>query len=163
MKSEGGFTLFEVMTVLLIMGIIISISPVSSSFYNHSCYEKTITEIVVEMRRFRMKAICENVTYNFRIYRTDDIYINDSDSKSDYIFYYEDDDNNAIVVHHGKYPAEYRLYKNLERVIVDDNSFDSISFTGRGTADTGTIGLETLDGKFQQIVVSQLGRIRIEK
>ncbi len=163
LSKQRGFTLFEVLTVIVIISIITCLSPVSSGFYTNSRYKTTVKKIVTDLRRFRMKAIYNNKTYNFRIYRGDDIYITDADSKSDYIFYYNDTNGNEIIVYHGKYPAQYTLYKNLNQVEITGEYYDRISFTGQGTACTGTIGLKNTEGKLTQIIVSQLGRIRVEK
>jgi len=163
MKYKAGFTLFEVLTVIAVIGVIVSLSPVSSGFYTHSCYEAVVNKITADMRRFRMRAICNNKTYHFRIYGEENVFKNDSDSKSDYIFYYTDNDSQEIIVYHGEYPACYTLYKNLNHVKITDDYYDRISFSGRGTACAGTIGLKSSDGSFKQIVVSQLGRIRVEK
>ncbi len=162
MFSGKGFTLLEVLLVIALTGIIFCISPISRGFYGHTEYETTIKKITRDLRRFRMKAICSNRTYKFRIYRDDDIFKKDNDFKSDYIFYFINEMGEEVIVYHGEYPGEYKLYKNLNEKIVKENYYSRISFTGRGTACPGTVGLEGIDGRLKKIVVSQLGRVRIE-
>ena len=158
-----GFTLIETLIVIVIMGIITTIIPLSSSLINNTRLESVIDRIISDLRWARMEAIITNKTYFFRIYSNENIYLKNFNGRSDYIIYYKDRDKKQVIVRHGEFPGEYILFKNKTPVKITDDYYERIKFYGYGTAMTGTIGLENSDNKMVKIVVSQRGRMRIEK
>lgn len=161
-SNNSGFTLFETILVIVILSMLTAFIPLQSSDYLKIGLNSTAKSIVYDLRWARMQAILHNRDYHFRIYKDDDIYRRDLDGKSDYIIYtVEGKKNNVVRI--GSYPAKYILYKNLTPVKIEDDYYDRIKFTGYGTASTGTIGLKLNNERLVQVVISQFGRVRIEK
>lgn len=156
--SNKGFTLIEIMMVLTIMGIILYFTFLPENFVINCRFDSVIDRLVINLRWARMKAILDNRDYNFKIYAEDNNY----DGKCKYIIYYESEDH-TVIIRKGEYPAEYTLYKDLHPVKINSEFYDRIKFTCYGTAVNGTIGLENESGNLTKVVVSQMGRIRIEE
>ena len=161
-KSRIGFTLIEVLLVITLMAVITFANPISVSFQKKIKMRSTVNRIVSDLRYARILSLIKKRTYRFRIYRNDDLYKIDSDSDSDYIIYYTDDSNDICVVKEGWFPGQYRLYKNLNPSLCTDDYYDRVRFMPHGTALGGTIGLKDGDGEILKIIISQLGRVRIE-
>ncbi|MGM0437122.1 MAG: pilus assembly FimT family protein [Bacillota bacterium] len=161
-RCEAGYTLLEVVVVMMLISIIIFILPLKISSVYDVTLKTTIDQIVYDLRWARIQAILNNKIYNFRIYKEDDIYKIDEDYKSDYIIYTTDQNNEINVEKEGCFSSKYILYKNLSPVKIEDDYYDRINFTPYGTAKNGTIGLKTKNEKLIKITVNQLGRIRIE-
>ena len=85
-----GFTLIETLIVIVIMGIITTIIPLSSSLINNTRLESVIDRIISDLRWARMEAIITNKTYFFRIYSNENIYLKNFNGRSDYIIYYKE-------------------------------------------------------------------------
>jgi prepilin-type N-terminal cleavage/methylation domain-containing protein len=162
-NSNYGFTLLEILVVISIIGLISVIVPLPTSLISNTNLDLVVDKILSDLRWARMMAIVNNRTYCFRIYSNQNIYKNNLNGLSDYIIYYENKLGQPVVVRHGEYPAELVLYKNLTPVMITDDFYERVKFYGYGTAMTGTIGLKNDEGKLVQIVISQRGRIRVEK
>ena len=161
-KYENGYTLIEVVIVILLISLIILILPLNTSSVYDMSLRATIDQIVYDLRWARIQAILHKKIYNFRIYKTDDIYKVDNDYKSDYIFYTIDQNDEISIKKEGTFSSNYVLYKNLSSVKIEDDYYDRINFTPYGTAKLGTIGLKTENGKIIKITINRFGRIRIE-
>lgn len=122
-----------------------------------------INRIVTDLRHARIMSIIKNRTYRFRIYSDDDIYKSDDDNDVDYIIYFTNDQGDIVITRKGEYSGDYTLYKNLSETEVTDPYYDRIRFKPHGTALSGTIGLKNKEEKIIKIVVSQLGRVRVDE
>ena len=162
-EDQAGFTLLETMGVIIIIGLIIVVIPYPNLILSSITLETEIDKIVNDLRWTRMMAIIKNETYYFRIYSKQNIYNENYNGQIDYIIYYIDDSDQPIVVKQGEYPAEFVLFKNRAPVRITNDYYERIKFYGYGTALPGTVGLRNNEGDLIQVVVSQLGRIRIEK
>ena len=162
-NNNMAFTLIEVLMVIIIISTLTAFFPFHISKIDDISLEATINKIVCDLRWTRIQAILKDDTYYFRIYSKDDIYKLDTDKKSDYIIYILDKNNEIEIKKEGVFSSNYTLYKNLSAVKIKKDYYDRINFTAFGTARNGTIALESKSGKMIQIVVNQLGRVRIEK
>lgn len=161
-KFAKGYTLIEVIIVIIMISIILAILPLNTSSVYDISLKAAADQIVLDLRWARIQAILSNETYNFRIYKTDDIYKKDDDYKSDYIIYTIDQNNKFTIKKEGTFSANYTLYKNLNSVKVTADYYDKINFTPFGTSRAGTAVLKTNNNKFIKIAVNYFGRIRIE-
>ena len=161
-RFENGYTLFEVIIVIILISTILSMIPLKVSSVYDISLKATIDQIVFDLRWARIQAILNNKIYYFRIYKTDDIYKIDDDYRSDYIIYTIDNNEEINIKKEGNFSANYILYKNSTPVKIEDDYYDRINFTPYGTSKLGTIGLKTENEKLIKITVNYFGRIRIE-
>lgn len=161
-KHEKGYTLIEIVIIIVIISIITTILPLKISSVYHVTLKSTIDKIVYDLRWARIQAILNNKIYYVRVYKHDDIYKKDDDYESDYIIYTTNNNDEIIIEKEGNFSSKYTLYKNLTPVKIEDNYYDRINFTPFGTAKMGTIGLKTENEKLIKITVNWFGRIRVE-
>lgn len=155
-KNNNGFTLIEVMAVILLITITAFFLPSlkkSSSKYE---LEKTISTIKADLKWARAKAIIDSEKYIFRIYSRYD------KNRIPYYFYIEKD-GKKIIKRKGYYSKKLLLYKTLSHRLVKDEYYEWIRFMGSGDARGGTIGLSYPGGKVYSLTINQLGRVRVEK
>ncbi len=157
-----GFTLIEIIMVIAVLAICASMFLPFRGLVIGFKTRTIVKDMVSTLRWARSKAIILNKTLIFRIYRDDDLFREDNDDNIDYLIYYKNQDNSLNVVKIGSYPGSFKLYKNIHPRIIEENFYERIRFTGQGTALSGTIGLKNESGDLYQIIVSQLGRVRLE-
>jgi len=160
---ERGFVLIELIMALTLMGLLFTTVTPVFSFLNNSELNAAIDEIVFTLRWARTKAIIDNKDYYFRIYRSDNIYKVDNDRDNDFIIYYKNEEDQEIIIKEGEFSGELKLYKNLNPKLIMSDYYDRLKFKPEGTASNGTIGLKNNNEIMKQVVVSQLGRVRIEE
>ena len=160
MKRNGGFTLFEVLLVISIMGILFTVSyrPQLKEDFQ---IEQQIERLAADLRWARNKAILDNRTYIFRIYTVKE---DSSSSKIPYYFYIKED-GHKIIKKKGYYSSSLILYKTLSLKIVDSEYYEWIRFNYTATARGGTVALAGVrpGAKKFMVTVNQLGRVRVEK
>lgn len=159
---EVAFTLLEVIMVIALIGGMITVTPYTIGLRERLELKAAVDRIVKDLRYARIQAIIADKTYIFRIYSQDNLYQIDDDGQADYIIY-EQNGGQEVVLRAGGYPAKFRLFRNLTPVRVEEDYYERIRFTGNGTARGGTVGIKNSSGYMVQIVVSSLGRVRIEK
>jgi len=160
LENNAGFTLFELLLVITMMGILFTISYQPQLKENFSV-EQEIEGLAADMRWARNKAILDNQTYIFRIYTVkEDI----NSNKIPYYFYVKKD-NKKIIKKKGYYSSGLILYKTLSLKVVEADYYEWIRFNNTATARGGTVGLAEADKDAEKysITVNQLGRVRIEK
>ncbi|RCW50524.1 MULTISPECIES: prepilin-type N-terminal cleavage/methylation domain-containing protein [unclassified Halanaerobium] len=156
LNKNSGFTLLEVMLVIIIIGTVsIFIPNLKESRENYEL-KRTISVLKADLRWARAEAILKNKKYVFRIYT-----ISNGD-KIPYYFYTEENDQ-KIIKRRGYYSAELLLYKTINLQLIEDEYYEWIRFMGSGMARGGTIGLSYPGGEIYSLTVNQLGRVRSEK
>ena len=159
MRLNRGFTLIEVMTVIVLISTLVIVSPITRSIYKTLETIITVRNIMLDFRWARYTAVDKDINVGIKIYRADDIYKKDIDNKNDYLIYNK---NNNKILKKGTFPGYLVLYKNLNEKKIMTDYYDRIEFKYNGTALHGTVGF-SYGSKIYKIVVSQLGRVRIEK
>lgn len=159
-KSKSGYTLLELLLVILILGTISSLFLIQPAQYNKYRLDKEIEELAADLRWARNKAVLDNKTYIFRIYTNSDS--SNEQHQNPYYFYIESE-GAKLIKRRGSYPADLILYKNLEYAELEADYYEWIRFRSTATARGGTIGLAEPGGDIYSITVNQLGRVRIEK
>lgn len=159
---EVAFTLLEVILVITLIGGMMTVVPYSIALRERMELKAAVDRIVKDLKYARVQAIIADKTYIFRIYSRDNLYQINDDGQADYIIY-EQNGGREVVLRAGVYPAKFQLFRNLKPVRVKDDYYERIRFTGNGTARGGTIGIKSSSGTLLQIVVSSLGRVRVEK
>ncbi|MDZ7672744.1 MAG: prepilin-type N-terminal cleavage/methylation domain-containing protein [Halanaerobiales bacterium] len=159
MRLNKGFTLIEVITVIAVISTLVVVSPTTRSIYKTFETIITVRNIMMDFRWARYRAVDQNINIGIKVYRADDIYKKDSDNKNDYLIY--NTDNNKILKK-GTFPGYLVIYKNLNEKKIINDYYDRIEFKYNGTALHGTVGF-SYGSRIYKIVVSQLGRVRVEK
>ena len=152
--------MIEVLAVISIMGILFTISyqPLLTNDFK---IEQQIECLAADLRWARNKAILDNQTYIFRIYRVKQ---KSSSTKIPYYFYIKKD-GNKIIKKRGHYSSDLILYKTLSHKAVEADYYEWIRFNNTATARGGTVALAEARpaAKKISITVNQLGRVRVEK
>lgn len=160
MKRNYGFTLIEVLLVIIIMGILFTISY-RPQIKNDFQIEQEIECLAADLRWARNKAILDDQTYIFRIYTVKE---NKGSTKIPYYFYVKED-GQKIIKKKGYYSSSFILYKTLSHKVVETDYYEWIRFNNIATARGGTVALAKVQqgAKKYSITVNQLGRVKVEK
>lgn len=160
MKKNKGFTIIEVLAVIIIMGILFSVSY-QPQLKNNFEIEQQVESLAADLRWARNKAILDNQTYIFRIYTVKEM---SSSTKIPYYFYVKED-GHKIIKKKGYYSSNLILYKTLSHQLVEADYYEWIRFNNTATARGGTVALASAQpaAKKYSITVNQLGRVRVEK
>ena len=140
MNYSRGFTLFEVLLVITMMGILFTVSY-QPQLKDDFTVEQQIESLAADMRWARNKAILDNQTYIFRIYTVKE---NINSSKIPYYFYVKEN-NKKIIKKKGYYSSDLILYKTLSLKVVEADYYEWIRFNNTATARGGSVALAEAD------------------
>jgi type IV fimbrial biogenesis protein FimT len=146
--KKDGFSLFELLTVLAIIAVVSTIvAPHVLSWQSSAKLRGAADNVRGDLEMSKAKAVRERspVTVTF--------------TSTNYQITFTDSDGNARTLRNRQLPAGVR-------VDLDDTSFgtmdDETQFNGRGFPVAGSAVLVNKKGEQKRIIVSTLGRIRIE-
>ena len=148
MKKSGGFSLFELLVVLAIVAVVSVIAvPGILSWRSNASLRGAAGNLKGDLELSKAKAVRERspVTVTFLA--------------THYQVTFTDKDGNVQTLRNRKLPGGVR-------VDLDSTNFTSLGdktvFNGRGLPQAGSAVLVNNSGQQKKIVVSPLGRIRIE-
>jgi type IV fimbrial biogenesis protein FimT len=148
MKKTGGFSLYELMVVLAVIAVVSAIvAPNIISWRSNAHLRGAANNLKGDLELSKVRAIRERspVTVTFQATR--------------YQVTYTDQDGTLKTLRNRKLPGGVR-------VDLDSTNFttmgDETRFNGRGLPQAGSAVLVDKKGQQKRIVVSPLGRIRIE-
>lgn len=152
LKAEDAFSLIELVMVIMLMGVLILLTPLSRDLLGNSSLKAAVDTIVAELRWMQMEAILKSRDYRMEIY-----------PDGSYIIYYLDPDK--VLIKQGNYPGGLTLLvkKSGELVPVADKVI--LGFNELGHASYArTIAFASEKGETLRIIVSTwMGRIRVER
>lgn len=143
--------------VLFLMGLIGVAVPVPESFSAVKRHDSIVSMITADLRWARMNSILEKKRYLVKVYKNG---YGDGD-KPEYVIFV-DDGGTERIVRRNLIPKEYTLYRNLIPRPLED-VFHWTTFHPRGSAGTGTLCLQNSQGRMIKIVISNMGRVRLEE
>jgi type II secretion system protein H len=148
MKKNGGFSLFELLVVIAVIAVVSAIvTPNIISWRSNAKLRGAAGNLKGDLEMSKARAVRERtpVTVTF--------------TATNYQVSYTDKDGNARTLRNRQLPAGVRLD-------LDGTSFgamgDRTRFNGRGIPVAGSAVLVNTKGDQKNIIVSTLGRIRIE-
>lgn len=156
-RDDRGFTMIEVVMALFLLGLLFFVMPLPGTFSAVKKQDATIGMIAADLRWARMNAILQNRRYQVKVFR--DGY-GDSSEQELIIFFMEGEEEMMAI--RSSIPKEYTLYRNLNPRLMEEE-FHWTTFTPQGSAGTGTLGLMNEEGRLVKIIISNMGRVRIEK
>ena len=149
MRRCAGFTLLEAMVVIFLIAIVSTIvAPNLIAWGNKARLQTAANNLKADLELAKIKAAQINGPVAIRY------------SARDYEIFYDSDGSKYVrdagdeLIRARKLPPGVKI--NL------DESAKKMDFKGRGTATAGTIHLVNLKGLKKQVVVSAVGRIRID-
>jgi len=150
-RGSFGFTLIEILVVLSIVGILAASSiPILSNVFNVSQLKREAQNIVAELRLAQEMAETKKTTCCISF-------------KSKSIFY---ESAQIFVERYDYFKGKYVNIKSIELPKKFDFKEDKvIKFSSSGSppaGGSGTIVLKDAGGREKKIIVSSIGRIRIE-
>ena len=148
MKKTAGFSIFELLVVIAVVAVVSAIvTPNIISWRNNAKLRGAADNLKGDLQMSKARAVRERtpVTVTF--------------GAIDYQVTYTDKDGNTRILRDRKLPAGVR-------VDLDNTGFgamgDKTRFNGRGIPVAGSAMLVNTKGDQKSIVVSTLGRIRIQ-
>jgi type II secretion system protein H len=148
MKKNGGFSLFELLTVIAVIAVVSAIvTPSIISWRSNAKLRGAAGNLKGDLEMSKARAVRERtpVTVTF--------------TATNYQVSYTDKDGNAIILRNRQLPAGVRLD-------LDNSGFgwmgDQTRFNGRGIPIAGSAVLVNTKGDQKNIIVSALGRMRVE-
>jgi type II secretion system protein H len=148
MKKNGGFSLFELLVVIAVIAVVSAIvTPNIISWRSNAKLRGAAGNLKGDLEMSKARAVRERtpVTVTF--------------TATNYQVSYTDKDGNARTLRNRQLPAGVRLD-------LDGTSFgwmgDKTRFNGRGIPVAGSAVLVNTKGDQKKLIVSTLGRIRIE-
>lgn len=157
-EGIGGFSVVEVVLVMGLIGLLLLALPDTRSFSHVQRQDSMISMIAADLRFARMSSILKKRVFRVRVYR--DGY--GGEGPSQYLIFMEEGGEEKVILKR-ELPEEYRLYRNLNPQPLSSSVFSWTTFHPRGSAGAGTLGLKNPEGRIMMIVVSNIGRIRIEE
>ena len=143
----SGFTLVEAMIIISLIAIIAIIAA---------------PNLIAWRDKAKLRAAADNLKGDLELAKLKAIQINGSvaiNCTANNYKIFEDNGATAHVRDSGEQLIKSRTLPTGVRIDISKPA--KISFTGRGTADSGTIQLQNTEGEKKQIIVSPVGRIRI--
>ena len=148
MKKKGGFSLFELLVVIAVIAVVSAIvTPNIISWRSNAKLRGAAGNLKGDLEMSKARAVRERtpVTVTF--------------TATNYQVTYTDKDGNAKILRNRQLPAGVRLD-------LDNTGFgwmgDQTQFNGRGIPVAGSAVLVNTKGDQKNIIVSTLGRIRVE-
>ena len=148
MKKNGGFSLFELLVVIAVIAVVSAIvTPSIISWRSDAKLRGAAGNLKGDLEMSKVRAVRERtpVTVTF--------------TATNYQVSYTDKDGNARILRNRQLPAGVRLD-------LDNTGFgwmgDQTRFNGRGIPIAGSAVLVNTKGDQKNIIVSALGRIRVE-
>jgi type II secretion system protein H len=148
MKKKGGFSLFELLVVIAVIAVVSAIvTPNIISWRSNAKLRGAAGNLKGDLEMSKARAVRERtpVTVTF--------------TATNYQVSYTDKDGNARTLRNRQLPAGVRLD-------LDGTGFgwmgDQTRFNGRGIPVAGSAVLVNTKGDQKNIIVSALGRIRVE-
>lgn len=154
-KWQKGFTLLEILLVLALLGLLLAY-PKTRIFSSIQSQKSMVGIIASDLRWARMNAILTNERFQVKVYP------HGTSALPEYRIIASGKDGD-IIVQKRELPKEYTLYRNVNPRLIEEEEFHWTTFTPQGSARTGTLGLQNEDGRLVQIIISNMGRIRIEE
>ncbi|MBI4844591.1 MAG: prepilin-type N-terminal cleavage/methylation domain-containing protein [Nitrospirae bacterium] len=152
-SSEPGFTLFELIIVMTIIGIFAGLSGIAISRKSSGFEVKRVTREIASTLRFaRSRAISEKRSYFFTVNNVTGTYgLNN---------YRIDEDADLTKVSLAK-----AFRSEVGKLLYDNNAADmfQIEFTMQGGSSGGSIGIGDDNIRYSISVNKLTGRIRVEK
>lgn len=155
-KWTAGFTFMEVLLVLTLMGVLLNFPEIRLS--SNQEQKSTVGMVTADLRWARMNAILTNRRFQVKVYPSG--FGEESGPKYRIISLGADGDT---IVQRRALPQELTLYRNLNPRLIEEEEFHWTTFNPQGSAGTGTLGIKDQEGRMVQIIISNMGRIRIEE
>ncbi len=164
-KNESGYTLVEILVVILIISIVISIAGFSVNLVMSRNVDATITELVSEIRITKtMQIEKSSVSYKLQFFQTsDDIILRKTAIN--------EGDINPVILSEVKVPKNFELFKVIAGSeikvsdLIQQNRTDEISFcfdSATGKVSSGGYGkyiLKYKDKEANMNIIKQNGKV----
>ncbi len=146
-QKFGGFTLLEAMIIISLIAIVATIAA---------------PNLIAWRNKAKLRAAADNLKGDLELAKLKAIQINGSVAINCTASDYEIFEDNGATTHVRDSGEQLVKSRALPAGIkIDIRKPVKISFTGRGTAKSGTIQLLNSGGEKKQIIISPVGRIRI--
>jgi type IV fimbrial biogenesis protein FimT len=148
--GAGGFSLIEMMVVVLILAIVAAIAIPNLIAWRSGMNLRAAVDILrSDLESARARAVKENARVTVAFIPT----------AGQYSVTYQDPDANTILLKSQTLPAGVRIASDNPVYTLTSNS---TSFSSRGTADPGTIVLANQKGKTSSISITFIGKIEVK-
>jgi prepilin-type N-terminal cleavage/methylation domain-containing protein len=158
MKNEGGFTLIEIMSCLILVSVLTGIaSPMFKTILSRQKFNGEISKLVGELHKARSFAMKSNARVVF------------SYTESGYKSFIDDGQGGGTEKDWVQQPGEKVLadvrFRDRYKIALDESSFPSqrTFFSGKTGVTGGSIVLKGDDGQKSKVIVNLIGRVRVVK
>jgi Tfp pilus assembly protein FimT len=146
--KSGGFTLLEAMIVIFLIATVSTIAA---------------PNLIAWRNKAKLRAAADNLKGDLELAKLKAVMINGSVAMNYSAGSYQIFDDSIGAAYVRESGEKLYIARTLPAgVKIDTDKSGDISFTGRGTADSGTIHLIDSKGVKKQVIVSAVGRIRID-